>query len=80
MLRFYNPFDWYWLRGDGKLYSSKAQEYITDSDPTYTMWSDGGGVATIWPQDEKGAQTDVALQDVLKPYNLNLPAAAKTEG
>jgi hypothetical protein len=78
MLRFYNPYDWYWLRDDGTLYSSKEQKYISPDDQSYIMWSEGGGTATSWPEDEKGVQTDAALQDVLKPYNLKLPAAAKS--
>ena len=65
----YNPFDWYWLADDGRLYSS-ARSGLTDaSDPAYLSW---GGVATSWPRDDDGAQTDAALQEVLAPYGLAL--------
>lgn len=73
MPKFYNPFDWYWLREDGVIYSSNSQSYVSENDTIYASWCESGGSATLWPRDEKGIQTDAALQDVLTPYGLKLP-------
>jgi hypothetical protein len=65
-----DPFNWYWLADDSRVYGSAKQTIVTDTDPDYVAWTDAGGVATIWPSDEAGNQTDAALQEVLMPYNL----------
>ena len=67
----YNPFDWYWLADDGRLYSSARSGLADASDPAYLLWGECG-VATPWPRDPTGAQTDAALQEVLAPYGLAL--------
>lgn len=66
----FNPYDWYWLADDGRLYGSAKQESATAADPDYVAWTDAGNVATIWPRDDAGNQTDDALQDVLAPYGM----------
>jgi hypothetical protein len=72
--RHYQPFDWYWLADDGRLYCSRTQTTITTSDPDYITWSTEGnpGQATAWPLDTAGNQTTQALQDVLTPYSLTV--------
>ncbi|MFG1414056.1 DUF4376 domain-containing protein [Xanthobacter sp. VTT E-85241] len=73
----YNPRDWYWLGADGRLYSSAAGSVVALDTPAYLAWIAAGNVATRWPRDEAGAQTDAALRDVLAPYGLSLsPTAA----
>jgi hypothetical protein len=65
----YNPYNWYWLADDGRLYSSAVTALIDPSDPDYVSWS-GLNVATRWPPDDAGNQTDWSLQAVLAPYGL----------
>lgn len=67
----YDPFDWYWLADDGRLFgSARSGLATTKSDKPFKAWVGSGGVPTPWPRDENGDQTDAALQDVLKPYGL----------
>jgi hypothetical protein len=65
-----DPFNWFWLADDNRVYGSAKQIITTDTDPDYVAWVGAGGVATIWPRDDAGNQTNAALQDVLAPYNL----------
>lgn len=70
----YNPYDWYWLADDGRLYTSARQQVVAQDDATYLAWCGPAGAPergpTRWPHDDAGLQTDAALQDVLKPYGL----------
>jgi hypothetical protein len=69
MLEF-NPFDWYWLASDGRLFSSARQALIADDDADYLAWTAAGHLAQRWPTDESGEQTTDALQGVLTPYGM----------
>jgi hypothetical protein len=66
----YDPLNWYWLADDGRIYSSATQTIIDNTDANYTAWVNAGGIATVWPRDGSGNQTNASLQDVLTPYNL----------
>lgn len=66
----YDPYDWYWLAEDGKLFSSARQAVLDEADEDYLDWTEAGGLATAWPRDAAGAQTAAALQDVLARYGL----------
>ncbi|UGX90323.1 hypothetical protein G6321_00031300 [Bradyrhizobium barranii subsp. barranii] len=69
----FNPFDWYWVADDGRVYSSKRQVVVVDTnDPTFVAWKLAEYVPTIWPRDLAGNQTDAALQDVLTPLGKSL--------
>lgn len=68
MLNF-DPFNWYWLAADGRLYSSAAQSYIDADNAEYADWS-GEYQATPWSRDAEGNQTEAALQEVLSDYGL----------
>ena len=72
ILSIYNPYDWYWLADDGRLYASARGGLADASDPAYLSWGVLCGVATPWPRDDDGVQTDAALQQVLTPYGLDL--------
>jgi hypothetical protein len=63
----YNPHDWYWINGDGRIYASKRQIIVDASDPEFIS---AGAATTPWPRDSEGDQTDAALQGVLAPYSL----------
>jgi hypothetical protein len=65
----FNPNDWYWLADDGRLFSSKQSTLIATDDSDYVVWAELN-VATPWPRDDAGEQTDASLQVVLAPYNL----------
>jgi hypothetical protein len=66
----YNPFDWYWLAKDGRLYSSSREGIVSPTDTAYEAWLAGSDGPTAWPVDTTGNQTSAALQQVLAPYNL----------
>jgi hypothetical protein len=63
----YNNF---WLADDGRVYGSAKQLIADTSDPDYTAWTGLGNVATPWPRDGAGNQTNAALQDALTPHGL----------
>lgn len=65
----YNPYDWYWLADDNRVYASARQVIVDDTDSDYIAWI-ANNTATPWPRDQAGDQTDAALQEVLTPYNL----------
>jgi hypothetical protein len=64
------PLDWFWLADDKRVYGSAKQTIVTDTDPDYVAWTGAGGIATIWPRDDAGNQTNDALQAVLGPYGM----------
>ncbi|MBR0871211.1 DUF4376 domain-containing protein [Bradyrhizobium tropiciagri] len=66
----YDPFNWYWLADDGRLFSSAVQAVVPADDAAYQAWRAGGRAATRWPADAAGLQTTMSLQDVLTPYGL----------
>jgi hypothetical protein len=66
----YNPYDWYWLADDARLFSSKQQLLIDDTDSGYVTWTDLGNVPTPWPRDDAGNQTDASLQEVVGPNGV----------
>jgi hypothetical protein len=66
----YNPFDWYWLADDGRIFASASGSLVEGTDPSYVTWLAGERLPTPWPRDDEGEQTDAALQEVLAPYGL----------
>ncbi|MCA1452119.1 DUF4376 domain-containing protein [Bradyrhizobium sp. BRP22] len=66
----YDPYDWYWLADDGRLYSSAETTLVQSDDADYVAWTEAGNVATTWPRDDQGNQTAAELQRVLFPYKL----------
>jgi len=66
----YSPLRWYWLDATGRLYSSEARSLVQADDERYLAWRARGGKPTPWPRGEDGAQTNAALDAVLKPYGL----------
>jgi hypothetical protein len=64
----FNPYAWYWLADDGRIFSSKNQAQVPSSDQGYTDFI-ATESPTPWPRDDTN-QTDVALQDVLTSYNI----------
>lgn len=66
------PYNWYWLHDDGRVYSAPANKIVTVSDQGYVDFLAQGNVATRWPPDAAGQQTDASLSAVINPYNLYL--------
>lgn len=67
----FNPHAWYWLKSDTTtLFSGASEALIPTTDATYQSWLTSGFVATPWPRDDVGNQTDSALQDVLAQYGM----------
>jgi hypothetical protein len=64
------PKDWYWIAADGRIFSSARQANVAASDAAYIAWLAAGGIATVWPKDDSGNQTDTSLQAALMPYGL----------
>jgi len=65
----FNPYDWYWKADDGRLFSSRRQALIDESDADFQEWRNQA-FPTVWPRDAEGNQTTASLQEVLSPYNL----------
>jgi hypothetical protein len=65
----YNPYDWYWLADDQRVFSSARQIIVPVDDPDYVNFQ-AVAAPTAWPRDNAGNQTDAALQDVLTPYGV----------
>lgn len=66
----FDPYNWYWLADDGRLYSSAKQRLIDGSTPIYLKWIAGAYQPTRWPVDDNGEQTEAELSKVLAPYGL----------
>jgi hypothetical protein len=66
----YNPYDWYWLADDNRVFASARQIVVDNADAAYIAWTGAGNVATPWPRDAAGNQTNAAMQEVLTPFNL----------
>ena len=73
----YTPGDWYWLAENGRVWSSRRGSTVAPDDAGFSTWKASGRAPTIWPRDESGAQSDAAMADVLRPYDLTLPASVK---
>lgn len=72
----YNPHDHYWCRDDGTIFSSSRNKTVTDKDKQFQEWERQGGLATVWPRNTEGRQTDDALQDVLTPQGIFMSSEA----
>jgi hypothetical protein len=70
----FNPYDWYWLADDSRVYSSYVQATLADpaNDTRYQNWLTAGYVPTPWPRDDAGNQTNASIGLVLAPYQLAL--------
>jgi hypothetical protein len=69
---YYDPYDWYWKADDGRIYSSKQDAIVDETNPGYQYYYGDGSFVTRWPRDASGNQTSAALQDVLTPYGLTV--------
>ena len=65
----YNPYDWYWLADDGRIFASLRQVIVDATDADYIAWAKGNATSP-WPRDLEDNQTNAALQEVLAPYGL----------
>ena len=63
------PTNWFWHADDGRVFAAARHEVVSDTDPAF-LEAKAAGQVTRWPADDSGVQTDAALQEVLKPYNL----------
>lgn len=63
------PRNWYWIADDGRIFGSAAETIVDDTDQGYKDFLAAGKLATPWPKDDAGNQTDAVLQSVLTPYN-----------
>lgn len=63
------PRHW-WVAEDGRAYSTERGTTLSIEDPAYTAWVEAGHVATLWPRDTAGAQTQAALDEVLAFYGV----------
>ena len=70
------PRDWYWLADDGRLFSSAAAGFVASDGEDYLAWTATGGIATRWPVDDAGEQTESELAAVLEPHGLHVSVAA----
>jgi len=63
----FNPYNWYWLADDGRIFSSLQQAQVPDTDQGYNDFCQAN-TPTRWPADDAGAQTDASLQAALDPH------------
>lgn len=68
MFDLFNPEDWYWLADDDRLYSSKQNNLVDESDQDFIAWKAAGHEPTPWPVDGDGNQTFESLAEVLTPH------------
>lgn len=69
-MRSYDPLKWFWISDAGDIFDSERCLKIDSTDKRYLDFIEIGGLATPWPRDEDGNQTDAALLDVVRPYGL----------
>lgn len=72
----YDPSNHYWRRDDGLIFSSARRKIMDPADVDYSLWLGAGGVATAWPRNENGDQTDKSLQEVLTQQGLFMDGPA----
>ena len=65
----YNPFNWYWLAEDGRIFSSAVQAIVPATNPGYVAFIEATA-PTPWPRDDNGNQTSDELGKVLAPYGM----------
>jgi hypothetical protein len=78
----FNPFNWYWLADDTRVYASGRQLTINSADPEYVEWATSMQPSE-WPRDEVGNQTAAVMQEVMSQYGLTVDLyyyAAKVRG
>jgi hypothetical protein len=63
----FNPYNWYWLADDGRIFSSLQQAQVPNTDQGYVDFCQVNQ-PTPWPYDDQGAQTDASLQAALDPH------------
>lgn len=70
----YNPCDWYWKRQDGRVYSSKKQEFVDQDDADLQRFLDDGGWTTDFPVDDtpERNESEEELAKVLAEYGIEL--------
>ncbi|WP_028164130.1 DUF4376 domain-containing protein [Bradyrhizobium elkanii] len=68
----YDPYNWYWLADDARLFASATSALIQSDDPAYVAWTQQGNAATPWPRDDAGEQTPAELQRALFPYRIHV--------
>lgn len=73
----YTATNWYWVKANGNVFSSAKQAFVKANDPDFATWSEAGGIATPWPKDQNGDESDAAMTDVLSPYGMSLPKTTK---
>lgn len=66
----YEASNWYWIKSDGEVYSSAKQEIIKADNPEYLGWLDAGNMATPWPKDEDGKESNTELDQVLSEHEI----------
>ena len=67
---FTEPWTWYWIHDDGRVFSGPKQAIVAQNDPDYLAWLHPSRQATPWPRDVDGNQTDASLQEVLEPHGM----------
>jgi len=71
-MRNYDPQNHYWAKADGSLYSSASMTTVPADDAVYLAWAEAGGIATLYPLDEAGEESEAELAAVLAPYGLTV--------
>ena len=76
----YTPENWYWMRENGVVFSSAIGDFIHPAtDDAFLAWQAHGHRPTVWPRDDNGEQTDLALHEVLAAHGLGIGIHAARE-
>lgn len=59
----YDPFDWYWIVGGERVFSSAAATYVLADNAAYLAWTASGGIPTA-------IASEAELGEVLAPLNI----------
>lgn len=68
----FDPANWYWKGGDGRVWGSARRGYVTslDADAAYATFLAAGFSPTAWPKDPDGNEGAAELQAVLAQYGV----------
>jgi hypothetical protein len=75
----YNPFDWYWKKRDGTVFSSRRERELPADDPEYQAWLAKGHVPETYPVDTYGKENRDWMLALLKPWGLQIYPLTEAE-
>ena len=75
----YNPFDWYWRKKDGTVFSSRREREFPADDPEYQDWLAKGHTPKQYPVDNYGKENRDWMLAILEPWSLRIYPLTEAE-